>query len=181
MASIIQIGSKWRAQVRRAGFPVHTKTFSDHDSASRWARKIEAQIDEKGENEASDNVTITIAKMVDIYASSLAEVPRLYKSIFNYIKSELGHIMLSKLTKRDIVYFIQKKKFSGASGLQYFSKLCVILKKAKIVYGYYVPDIIKDSKDALTEMGLISSSNKRERRISNSELEKLLNHDFKTK
>lgn len=41
MASIIQIGNKWRAQVRRKGAPPHTKTFTEQEQARRWAASIE--------------------------------------------------------------------------------------------------------------------------------------------
>lgn len=44
MASIIQIGNKWRAQVRRKGSPPHTKTFQDQHQAQAWADSIEQSL-----------------------------------------------------------------------------------------------------------------------------------------
>src|ERR1700751_3011861 len=41
MPSIIPIGDKWRAQVRRKGFPAQTKTFSTKALARQWAKTIE--------------------------------------------------------------------------------------------------------------------------------------------
>ncbi len=47
MASIIQVGNKWRAQVRRKGSPPHTKTFQDHHQADAWATAIEESLSAK--------------------------------------------------------------------------------------------------------------------------------------
>ena len=45
MASILQVKGRWRAQVRRKGWPVYTKTFPTKAAAEKWARTIEADID----------------------------------------------------------------------------------------------------------------------------------------
>ena len=45
MASIIQIGEKWRAQVRRKHHKPHTRTFRTRKEAQEWARQIESRID----------------------------------------------------------------------------------------------------------------------------------------
>jgi len=45
MASVIQIGEKWRAQVRRQHHKAHTRTFRTKREAVEWARGIEASID----------------------------------------------------------------------------------------------------------------------------------------
>src|SRR4051812_47921294 len=45
MATIRKRGSSWQVQVRREGFPLITKTFSNRADASEWAREKERAID----------------------------------------------------------------------------------------------------------------------------------------
>lgn len=45
MASVIPVGKKWRAQVRRKGHAPQCKTFRVKAQAEAWARQIEAAID----------------------------------------------------------------------------------------------------------------------------------------
>lgn len=52
MASILQIGKKWRAQVRRAGVR-HTKTFASETKARAWASCIEAALEGAKEDAAA--------------------------------------------------------------------------------------------------------------------------------
>jgi hypothetical protein len=44
MASIIKVGNKWRAQVRRRGYAVYTRSFATKTLAAAWAAGIEADI-----------------------------------------------------------------------------------------------------------------------------------------
>lgn len=46
MASILKVGTKWRALVRRVGHKPICKTHSTKAAAEAWARRIEAQIDD---------------------------------------------------------------------------------------------------------------------------------------
>ena len=48
MASILPVGSRWRAQVRKRGQSI-AKTFKTESAAEAWAREREAEID-KGHN-----------------------------------------------------------------------------------------------------------------------------------
>ena len=45
MASIIKIGDKWRAQVRRKDHSPQTKTFRTQKEAREWATALESRID----------------------------------------------------------------------------------------------------------------------------------------
>nr|WP_085561475.1 tyrosine-type recombinase/integrase [Burkholderia pseudomallei] len=55
MASIIQIGSRWRAQVRRLGSKSISKTFRTKGAAEAWARDIESSIDKGREAAVEEN------------------------------------------------------------------------------------------------------------------------------
>lgn len=45
VASFMQVGTRWRAQVRREGLSI-SKTFRTKAQASTWAREIEVAVDE---------------------------------------------------------------------------------------------------------------------------------------
>lgn len=61
MASILPVGSRWRAQVRQRGQSI-AKTFKTKAAAEAWAREREAEID-KGHN-AVDAATVTVGDLV---------------------------------------------------------------------------------------------------------------------
>lgn len=46
MASILQIGNKWRAQVRRKDFDTEAKTFDSREEAEEWSALVEARIND---------------------------------------------------------------------------------------------------------------------------------------
>ena len=45
IASVIQVGDKWRAQVRRRGHAAQTNSFGTTILAEKWARRVESDID----------------------------------------------------------------------------------------------------------------------------------------
>lgn len=47
MATVIPYKDKWRAVVRRVGYPTRTKTFELRGAAERWVREIEASMDKR--------------------------------------------------------------------------------------------------------------------------------------
>ncbi|MDR6445622.1 hypothetical protein J2794_001713 [Paraburkholderia terricola] len=61
MASILPVGSRWRAQVHKRGQSI-AKTFKTESAADAWARKREAEIGE-GQN-AVDAATVTVGDLV---------------------------------------------------------------------------------------------------------------------
>lgn len=61
MASILPVGSRWRAQVRKRGQSI-AKTFKTESAAEAWAREKEVEID-KGHN-AVDAATVTVGELV---------------------------------------------------------------------------------------------------------------------
>ncbi len=76
MASIIPVGDSWRAQVRRKGNPVQTKTFTKKILAELWARGIEADIDSgrTGVSSASGAARhLTIGKLIERYTEEIGK------------------------------------------------------------------------------------------------------------
>jgi hypothetical protein len=67
MASILKIGSAWRAQVRRKGHKSLTETFATKAEAAVWARKVEAQMDARMFSDVRGLANITLKELIDWY------------------------------------------------------------------------------------------------------------------
>src|SRR5579864_8530324 len=65
MASIVKIGSSWRALIRRKGHKGLCKTFQTKAQAEAWARQREAEID-RGEIVAEPGV-LRIDEVIQAY------------------------------------------------------------------------------------------------------------------
>ena len=65
MSSVIQVGTKWRAQVRRKNFKPQTKTFESKKEAEAWARSLEVAIDKGGK--PSDAGSVRLAYVIKEY------------------------------------------------------------------------------------------------------------------
>lgn len=65
MASIIKIGSFWRALIRRKGHKPQCKTFRNKSQADVWARQREAEID-RGEVVTAQGV-LTMGDLLSSY------------------------------------------------------------------------------------------------------------------
>jgi hypothetical protein len=76
MASILPVGSRWRAQVRQRGQSI-AKTLKTKGAAEAWARKKEVEID-KGQN-AVDAATVTVGDLLKGYREARAESDRAVK------------------------------------------------------------------------------------------------------
>ncbi|MCG3188124.1 MAG: hypothetical protein LKCHEGNO_00016 [Burkholderiaceae bacterium] len=58
MASIIKIGDKWRAQVRRRDHKPQTRSFRTRREATEWATAPEARIDAGAEPKAAASILL---------------------------------------------------------------------------------------------------------------------------
>lgn len=186
MASIIPIGDKYRAQVRRAGQPTLTKTFTGKTQADAkrlaeaWAIEQENAINAGKKVGIHGKTGMSVAQAIDRYIEEAKHVGTTGSNIFGYLKIGLGKIQLEKLTDDDIVGYIKKKKFGPMSGAMHFSFLSSVLKMAKVGWKYHVPEVLDVARDRLKILGLIGTSKERDRRPSPEEIVSLLKHKYPT-
>lgn len=189
MASFIEVKNGHRAQVRRAGQPTLTKTFTvkDHGTlagaekaAKAWAAAQEVAIDSGKIVGVHGKTGLTVAKAIDRYLDENAHLSKTASDILGYVKLGLGKIMLDKIAKSDIIKYIQDKNFGPMSGAMHFSFLRSVLNMAKEVWEYHVPDILPGTAKALAMKKLIGTSVERDRRPTKKEIELLLNYKFPT-
>lgn len=118
MASILKIGDRWRAQVRRRGQSI-AKTFWTKGAAEAWAREIEGGID-KGQA-AIDEQTLTVGESVRLYRNARNDFgrPVAEKSNEDYmlkrLESHFDDEAAAKLSTARLVKFAQAQERGGGA------------------------------------------------------------------
>jgi integrase len=188
MASIIQIGDNYRAQVRRTGQPTMTKTFAAKDhkdpkkAAQVWANGLESTIASGQKVGIHGKVGITVKEAITLYINDKGDLSKSVVSALNSMyNAKLGTVALSKLSDDDIVRYIDGKEFGPATGAFHFANLRSVLKMASVGWGYHVPEVLDRARDRLNILGLIGKSQERDRRPTTEEITKLLAYDYQTK
>ena len=180
MASIIPINGKWRAQIRRKGHKTLTKTHPTKAAAQSWVRRIENDLD--AGKPVGDSYTV--GDLIESYRK-LREAARPILDTGNEhymlkaLVKHLGHIDAAKLNTEDLVAYCQSRKDEGAGPYTInmdLSKLGTALRYAASAKNLLLPDSIGLARPLLTHLGLIGGGGKRERRPTEDELFRILQH-----
>ncbi|MFS4552054.1 tyrosine-type recombinase/integrase [Comamonas resistens] len=184
MASILQIGTKWRALVRRKGFRGVAKTFPTKAQAQAWARQVEAEID-MGRAPPADLVadrTITVGELIRVYRRLMADArPISDKSSEHYMLKtldlHLGNHDAQRLTIEDLEGFCRVRAEEGAGPYTVnmdVSKLGTVMRYAGASLRLDLPDVVHKARPLLSHLGLIGDGGRRERRPTEDELLQVL-------
>lgn len=180
MASILQVGSRWRAQVRKRGQSI-AKTFKTKGAAEAWAREKEVEID-KG-LKAVDSSAVTVGELVTTYRETRAESGRPVASksnedyILQRLSDEFQSDLAARLTTQRIVTFAQKRKKAGAGGFTVdmdISKLGTVMRHVASLKNLTLPDAVGAARPTLHHLKLIEPGKRRERRPTSDEIGKIL-------
>lgn len=176
MASVVIINGKWRALVRRRGIKPISKWFASEKEAKAWANSIEDQLD------STDLPTgePTIGELIKKYRLMRSKVRPISDSSTEHytlkqLDSNLGSISATRLTVDDLLGWAQKRNDEGAGPYTVncdLSKLSTVLRYA----GDGLPDVVGAARPKLAHFGLIGGGGKRERRPTEDEIVRLLEH-----
>jgi integrase len=179
MASILLIGKRWRAQIRRQGQSI-TKTFRTKGAAETWARDQESQV-EKGIN-AMDALNLLVGKMIAAYREARAEAGRpiqpksneqyMLARLESYFEDEIA----SQLSTQKIVKFAQSRKKAGAAPSTIdmdISKLGTVYRHMGSLLDVKMNNAPVLARPTLHHLHLIGPANKRERRPTPVEITKI--------
>lgn len=174
MASIIQVGDKWRAQVRRKGFPPKTKTFGTKILAEKWARQVEQEIDHGRAGQLAPS-HVTVGSLIDRYTLEIGKVKpfgRNKEGTLKLIRAELGDVPVNALTAERIVQYVtEDRQIKGVTAAIDLTYLKGVLKVARALWKVgVVPGVVEDAREILKYMGLADRSNERDRRPTADEL-----------
>ena len=184
MASIIAVGEKWRAQVRRKGHPVYTRTFSTKAAAQRWARQLEADVDRGLEVRPAQGRVVLVADLIRAYrklrdqARPISDASTEHYTL-RHLDKHLGQRDAQRLTPQDLVGYCSARKDEGAGPYTCnmdIGKLGTVLRYAALAAKVTLPDVVGQARPLLTHLGLIGGGGRRERRPTEDELQRLVEH-----
>jgi integrase len=181
MASIIQVGAKWRALIRRKGHPSYCQTFATKAQAQAWARGIEADID-RGQTLAPKAVlgkVVLVSHLIDTYRKLRAKSRPIEDTanehyMLKTLDRYLGKLDASRLSPADLVAYAQSRKEEDGAGPYTvnmdISKLGTVMRLAGVHLKITLPDVVGQARPLLSHMRLIGGGGKRERRPDEDEL-----------
>lgn len=178
MASILQVGDKWRAQVRQAGAKPITKTFRTRALAVQWSRQVEADIDTGRSSTAPPRNVTTLASLIDRYTREVGQTKpfgRNKDAVLKTLRRVLGAEIAAELTADRIVTYIRTdREISDVTAAIDLTYLKGVLKIARALWREPVqPSIVDDAREILKYMGSLNRSNMRDRRPTPEELDGL--------
>lgn len=180
MASIIAVGNKFRAQVRRAGHPTVTKTFDTEQKAKDWAILEEGKVLAGKKIGIVGKTGLTMGQAVKRYLAENGDMSETRRYTIIRLGNEMGNVVIAKIEPQDIVSYIKGMKVGPSSGAVMYSYIRTILTMIKIGWGYHVPDILGETHARLKILKLIGKGKSRERRPTIDELNLLYNSKWPT-
>lgn len=181
MASIIQVGGKWRAQVRRKGHPARTRTFAAKKDAVEWARRLEAGMDQGRPALIVDEMTV--ADLVRQYRTMRDDLGRPVDPTTNvhymlqHLDEDLGAERVRDLTPQRLAKWAKERQQQGAGGYTVNMELSQLGTAIRHVGSYLqvvLPDVVGAARPLLHYGQLIAGGGRRTRRPSDDELTRLL-------
>jgi integrase len=182
MASIVKRGDSYRALVRRAGHK-HCKTFGSRKAAQDWAKKVEGEIDELKGSGVMQPKGLTIGDLIDRYIRELYPVKpwgRSKAADLASLKKTFGHIPAGELTGQHITLAYQKRAAAGAGPVTISASigyLVGVLTVARTLWHLDVPlQAAQDARTALCTVKLVGKSKRRDRRVSDAEITRIIEY-----
>lgn len=181
MASILPVGDRWRAQVRRAGHKSIARTFDTRKEAEQWARRVEAGLDEQRQRPAGEEMTV--AEIVSEYRRTRLELGRPVDPTTNthymlaHLEEDLGAERVRDLTPARLVQWAKMRKEQGAGGYTVNMELSCLgttLRHTASFLNTQFPDVVGAARPLLHYGQLIGGGTKRTRRPTEDELSRLL-------
>lgn len=172
MASIIKVGEKWRALIRRSGFKPVCKTFPTKQLATKWAREIESGMDVGSHTNTRDAKLHRLADIIDRYEREFP-LGRSAENVIKHLKVGLGHLTLATLTSDAIVSYVSGRGYGPATAQVEMAVLGRLMRIAKSVWKLPVPEVMADASQSLKISGKVKKSRARDRRPTADELDRL--------
>lgn len=181
MASVLQIGDRWRAQIRRPGRKSISKTFDTKREAEQWARRTEAALDDQ--QGAFVTADITVMELVQEFRRMREELARPIDPTSNthymleHLVEDLGADRVKDLTADRLARWARMRKEQGAGGYTVnmeLSQLGTVIRHTAGFLKVTLPDVVGAARPLLSYGQLITGGTKRTRRPTADELAALL-------
>lgn len=168
--------------MRRKGFKSQCKTFDTKAQALAWARQAETDMD-SGVVSATLG-SLTIADVIDAYEKLREKARPISKSsnehyMLKKLRAGLGHHRLSLITPDDLVDYATMRQEDGAGPYTInmdVSKLGTVIRYGGAALRISPPDVVGAARPLLTHLRLIGGGDRRERRPTDDEMTRILEH-----
>ena len=185
MATFKQLPSgNWRVQVRRKG-SYTSETFRRYRDAEEWALASERRID-LGETPPKRGRVdpTTLAHLIDLHIEDMKQVnqaPRRSKAFtLEALKEKIGKLKIKDITRERIIQFGRDRAREGAGPVTIgmdIGYLKLVVSHAAAVHGMPIQvESINLARIALKRLGLIAKGRERDRRPTQSELDRLVEY-----
>lgn len=173
MATFTKIGTRWRAQIRKAGRKSTSKTFPTKAAAIKWAVEIESS--------TAVSTRMTVAELIQEYRKQKAESgkPIGPQSNTHYMLNNLasddyglGPVRVETLATEHLVKYCQvrlKTVLPGTTNME-ITQLGTVLRHTKSLLNLRLPDVVGDARPTLRHYKLIGTGKQRTRRPTAAEL-----------
>lgn len=167
--------------IKRKGKPTYreAETFDKKAAAVAFLKQREPELKSEGGIERARVRGITVGAMIDKYVEeSRKDIGRTKAQVLETIKRyDLAKLGAADITSRDVLNFAKDlaRSVKPQTVGNYLSHLAAVLRLARPVWDIQLdPSVMKDAFVAAKDMGLTSKSEKRIRRPSLDELDKLM-------
>ena len=176
MATIRKRGNlQWEARIRRKGYPVTCKTFETRDSAEKWSREIEAEMDKGIFVSRQEAEQYTLRECLDRFTEEY--IPRL-KQQANEIQRakrlkqrKLADRIMASIRAKDIADFRREREEEGVSGNTIRLDLALLSRLFNYARSDWGMESLSNPVQLVAKPKLAKG---RERRFEKGEEEKLL-------
>lgn len=188
MASILQIGDKWRAQIRgklaaKVGRKSIAETFDTKKEAESWGRRTEAELEAMGTVKSTRGDDMTVGEVIAEYRRIRDELGRPIDPtsnthyMLNHLDEDIGADRISDLTPKRLVAWARSRQEQGAGGYTInmeLSQLGTMLRHVASFLQVQFPDVVGMARPLLNYAQLISGGGRRTRTPTEDELASLL-------
>lgn len=182
MASFTERNGRHRALVRKNGI-VKCATFGTAAAARDWARRVELECDQVKATGVVSPKSTTLGDLIDRYIEELEPIKRWGRSKaadLARLRKDLGAIRASGLTAAHLTHYFAKRRNEGAGGVTIGSTLGYlvgVLRTARSLWHLDVPvQAATAAREALRDVGMITKARRRDRRVSDAEIKRLIKH-----
>ena len=178
MATFQKRADRWRAIVRKKGYPTQSKTFSSKAMATRWAREVEHEMESRTFRDPGILTRTTLGELIARHRREMPPPGRTKDACLSMLEREIGTVPLADLTKARILdYCRMRANTHGAGPATVAQDLIYLRGLLEVARAHWdIPVQVEAAIDArvvLRREGLVAASIERDRRPTPAELARL--------
>lgn len=159
MASISRRGDGWQVRVRRKGFPLEVKTFTNRQDAERWARSIELEMDRGSYVSRSEAESTTLGDVLERYITDIC--PSMRGGTEDTIRlramcrTRLAKLSMAALTPMAIAAYRDErlKRVKAGTVIRELAYLSAIINHARREWGINITNPVASVRKPPTPQG----------------------------